>query len=196
MSFNYLNGKCQLIFVLILSLITISGCLVIPLKKEIDSEEIMGQRVDEQGNITAEILKRNVRQNIFGVIGPEGIFVKDYLIFQKYYYKEDGHIKYIPYLKSFWDTNSYDINVPIYPIEGTSTWLAIKICEIKSRYAADVYSIIFDQNKIHHKLLINDCRRIDGYYGIDIDYLDGYRKVIFHTYSGDVVLNTISGKFE
>lgn len=172
------------------------GC-VVPLSKEIDREELYGNRVDEQGNTTEQILKRKIRRNCYVILGPDGPG-KHYWVYNQYLIKYDGHIiKELPHLYKFDRKDSYDIISPIMPIVGTNKWLAIKPVELKIHQVGDIDAIIFDKYKIHSRIRISDCRRLQPgakMETFDIDYLQGNSIVIFHTANGDYLVDTNTGK--
>jgi hypothetical protein len=193
---KFLISLILIIFIFILSLF--SGCLLVPLNKEVNSQEVVGQRIDKQGKIVEEIIKREIRQNIYVILGPDGSG-KNYWVFTEYHCKKDNTIKKMSHLDSFWDRSIYEIKQPILPIADSTKWIAIKPHEIKSRDAADINLIIFDKDKIYKEIKIADCLRIrPGTQTEDyaIDFKDGNTKAIIHTTQGDYLLNTANTTFE
>jgi hypothetical protein len=194
---NNLLRKLNLIIVVFL-LNTLSGCLVIPLNKEIHSQEVLGQRVNKQGEIEEEILKIKIRKNLHAVFGPDGPG-DTYLIFTEYHIKRDQITKKLSHMDFFWDKNSYEIKPPVLPVLNSKKWIAIKPDDIKSQDVSDIYLIIFDKDKIYKKAKINNCFRVlpgtrnESY---AVEFKNGNTKAIIHTENGDYLLNVINDTFE
>jgi hypothetical protein len=188
-----------IIFVTVTILIAwmfIFGGFVIPLSKEIDSEEIYGIRLDIQGDIAEQILKREIRRNCYVILGPDGPG-KNYWTYNQYLFKNNHLVIELPHLYKFEAEDIYDITSPILPISGTSTWLAIKVVQLKIGKVGDIDVVIFDKHKIHSRVRITDCHRLQPGAKNEIfaiDYKEGNLKAVFYTAHGNYLYDTSMDK--
>ncbi|MCK4886302.1 MAG: hypothetical protein KAS96_02880 [Planctomycetes bacterium] len=197
MAFDRLFKKCILvIFASFLSLLC--GCYI-PLDNErIGTQEVLGERKDEQGKIVEEVLKTYIHNSIFVILGPDGQGETGTME-TKYRLRKGEIIKKLPHIDSFISRNKYQIKKPILPVGNSEKWVAIAPHEIKSWYTADICVIVFDENILYKELIIPDCTRIkagsrDEEY--DIEFEDDNTIAIIHTQNGDYLLNVTDDTFE
>ncbi|MFA5292858.1 MAG: hypothetical protein WC496_07485 [Phycisphaerae bacterium] len=159
-----------------------------PLNKEIASEEVIGKRFNEQGKITEEILKREIHQNYYAIIGPDGPG-KNYFASYECYFKNDKIIKKISDIEFYRENgSSYNIKTPVRPVTGSTKWVAIQGGCPTSLHFANIYIIIFDKNKTYKMFKIPDCRR-KGLDDFEIEFKEGNKKAVINTKDGRIVLD-------
>jgi len=195
MKLQKMNGRIRSLCVgLMLFLPVLSGCLVVPLNKETVRQEVVGKRINDANSVTEEIVRTTVHRNVYAVLAPCGMG-KNHFAYYEYYSRQGERLTRLPFLTGLWDYSD-TIEHPIVPIEGSAKWIAVKRRKIQSSRRADNVFIIFDSRKVHRKLVVHNCYRIDAgrpEEKCDIEYADGNRKAVIHTRDGDYLLNTVNG---
>jgi hypothetical protein len=179
------------------------GCMI-PLGRNLHSERELGRRGDTNTQGQPAIVLRVIKERTLSPLTENG-YGKDYVLWNQYYLRrgaEETRLRFLEIgaiegmMSAAKDPHNTlrDIEPEVRPIQGTTSWIAIRVRKVEQAYHySDVEFIVFDEALQHREITIERIKRRPVRTFIEIlEYAGGNRQIFFQKDDGRYVLDLLT----